>query len=174
VSEFGAPGKIPPALTGTASWIPKLEEWDPEGDIQVPLIGSDALYVPTIVRAPPQLPRPEEHPRTLDFPPRGIEAFFTPANVGLSPGRQLNFTAHSVQVDNYSNQWIFFPSGRRFIPPGSVGWIVLILPGAELAQWVQQAPGAHAAGTVGAATDVVLTVWHEAMLPPAVGVNLTV
>lgn len=168
------PGKIPPVLTGTAAHMPKIEEWDPEGDIEVPLVGTDALYVPTIVRAPPQLPRPEQHPQRLDFPPRGIEAFFVAANVGLSPGRQLNFTAHSVQVDNYSNQWIFFPSARRFIPPATVGWILLVMPGAEVAQWIQQAPGAHAQGAVGAATDYVVTVWHEAYLPPMVGVALSV
>lgn len=171
---LGSPGKIPPVLTGTAAHVPKFEEWDPEGDITAALMSTDALYVPTIVRAPPQLPRPEQHPKREDFPPRGIEAFFVPANVGLLPGRQLNFTARSVQIDNYSNQWIFLPSARRWIPPATIGWILPIMPGASLASWQQQAPGGHAAGTVGAPSDPVVSVWHEAFLPPMVGVSLSV
>lgn len=174
MSEFGAPGKIPPALTGTAAHVPKFEEWDPEGDIHLPgLDGQEAHYVPTIVRAPAQLPRPDQHPRVQDFEPRGYEAFFSVGNVGL-PSRQLNFVCKSVQVDNYSNQWLFLPGARRWIPPGTVGWILVIIPGTNVAQWLPQAPGSHAQGSVGAAGDPVVSVWHELYLAPMAGIALTV
>jgi len=174
MSEWGAPGKIPPALTGTAAHVPKFEEWDPEGDIHLPgLNGQETAYVPTIARAPAQLPRPDQHPRILEFEPRGYEAFFTPANVGL-PSHQLNFIAKSVQVDNYSNQWLFMPSARRWIPPATVGWVLTIIPGASVAQFYAQAPGSHANGTVGQASDPVVTVWHELYLASSSGVALTV
>jgi len=173
MSEWGTPGKVPPVLTGSAAALPKFEEWDPDGDITVPMAGTDALYVPTIVRAPPQLPRPEQHPRVPDFAARGYEAFFTPANAGLA-SHQLNFTAHSVQVDNYSNQWLFLSAARKWIPPATVGWVLVIIPGTSVATFVVQAPGGHANGTVGAATDPVVTVWHELALPFSGGVAITV
>lgn len=173
MSEWGAPGKIPPALTGTAAALPPFEQWDPDGDTQRRQNGQEVGYVPTIVRAPPQLPRPDQHPRASDFEPRGYEAFFGVGNVGL-PGHQLNFIAKSVQVDNYSNQWLFLPSARRWIPPATVGWILLIIPGASVAQWNPGAPGAHAQGAVGVATDPVVTVWHEVFLPPMAGIALAV
>jgi hypothetical protein len=173
MSEWGTPGKIPPVLSGTAAALPAFEEWNPDGDIHVPLAGVESLYVPTIVRAPPQLPRPEQHPRTPDFEPRGYEAFFVPANTGL-PAHQLSFTARSVQVDNYSNQWLFLNAARRWIPPATVGWILVIIPGTSVATFVVQPPGGHAQGTVGAATDPVVTVWHELWLAPMAGVALTV
>jgi hypothetical protein len=173
-SEFGTPGKIPPVLTGTAGVMPPFEQWDPEGDVSAPLMGADTAYVPTIVRVPPQLPRPEQHPRPAEFEARGYEAFFTAGNVGL-PSHQLNFIAKSVQVDNYSNQWQFLPSVRRWVPPASVGWIFVIVPGAITAQIVAASPpGTHAAGTVGAAGDPVVSVWHELFLTPTGGVVLTV
>lgn len=172
-AEFGTSGKIPPVLTGTATSMPPFEEWDPEGDIHAPLTGSDALYVPTIVRVPPQLPRPEAHPQHHEFEARGYEAFFSVGNVGLA-SHQLSFIAKSVQVDNYSNQWQFLPSCRKWVPPGSVGWIYVLVPGVLVAQIVVSAPGGHAAGAIGAATDPVVTVWHEVYLQPSTGVALTV
>jgi len=173
-SEFATPGKIPPVLTGTAGVIPqRYEQWDPEGDIVSPIAGSESAYVPTIVRVPPQLPRPEQHPRHSEYEARGYEAFFTVGNVGL-PSHQLAFIAKSVQVDNYSNQWQFFPSARRWIPPATVGWVLMLIPGVLVAQIVVGGPGAHAAGSVGAATDPVVTVWHEVHLPSSAGFALTV
>lgn len=173
-SEFGTPGKIPPVLTGTAGVVPQpFEQWDPEGDIAAHQMGADANYVPTLVRVPPQLPRPEAHPRQSEFEARGYEAFFSVGNVGL-PSRQLNFIAKSVQVDNYSNQWQFLPSCRKWVPPATVGWIYVLIPGVLVAQIVVSAPGGHAAGTVGAATDPVVSVWHEVFLASSTGVALTV
>lgn len=173
-NEFGTPGKIPPVLSGTAGVMPApYEQWDPEGDIAVPFPITDTLYVPTIVRVPPQLPRPEAHPQQREFEARGYEAFFTVGNVGL-PSHQLNFIAKSVQIDNYSNQWQFLPSARRWIPPATIGWILILVPGVLVAQIVIAPPGGHAAGAIGAATDPVVSVWHETYVPPMAGISLSV
>jgi hypothetical protein len=175
MTEFNAPGKVPPALTGTASYVPPPEQWDPEGDIHLAggLNGVE-LFAPTIVRAPPQLPRPEQHPHRHDFPPRGVSIFITDASRDMSPGRALAFTASSIQVDNFSNQWLFFPSAQRWIPPCYFGIILPVVPGTQVAEYRVQIPSGHAAGAIGAATSPVVTVWFEEAMYPTAGVLLTV
>lgn len=168
------PGRVPPQLVGTAAHMPKLEEWDPSGDVHLPDDFGALGYVPTIVQAPPQLPRPEQHPHRPDFPARGIKVLINDATKDLSPGSQLAFTASTVQVDNYSNQWLFFPSAQRWVPPGMFHLIMLITPGTQVAEFRVQTPVGHAAGTVGQPTSPVVTTWFEGELVASVGVFLAV
>jgi hypothetical protein len=167
MSEFNAPGKVPPALTGTAAYVPPPEQWDPEGDIHLAggLNGVE-LYAPTIVRAPPQLPRPEQHPHRHDFPPRGYQRHFatTPAVINS----QLGFTAQTVRVDNYSSHWLWFPSAGMWVPPFMYSAILNLSPGVPLAQYQIQAPTGYTDPTPVFESNVV-TVWLEDMLQPQSG-----
>jgi hypothetical protein len=172
--EWNAPGKVPPALIGTAAFIPKIEEWDPEGDVHLPDHAGADLYVPPIVKVPPQLPRPEQHPHRPEFPARGVRIFIDTAATDKSPGAQLGFNASSVQIDNFSNQWLFFPSAQRWIPPCYFGIILPIVPGTQVAEFRVQIPVGHAVGTVGLATSPVVTIWFEETVYPTAGVLLTV
>jgi hypothetical protein len=168
------PGRIPPQITGTAAYVPLLEQWNPESDQHLPDDFAALVYVPPTVLAPPQLPRPEQHPHRPDFPPRGIKVMIGDATKDLSPGSQLAFTASTVQVDNYSNQWLFFPSAQRWVPPAMFHLIMLITPGTQVAEYRVAIPVGHAAGTVGLATSPVVTTWFEELLVPSVGVFLAV
>lgn len=174
MSEFNAPGKVPPVLTGTAAWVPIIQEWDPEGDIHLPEHPGAENFVPAIVRAPPQLPRPEQHPHRPEFPARGIKVMITDATKDLSPGSQLGFNASAVQIDNFTNQWLFFPSAQRWVPPSYFGVIIPIVPGTQIAEYRVMAPIGHAAGTVGLATSPIVTIWFEDTMPLSAGVLITV
>lgn len=160
-------------LASTAGTRPRLEEWDPQGDVLLPPSGAEVLYVPPIVAVPPQLPTPEQHPKREHFPARGLKAFFDTAAADRNSS-QLGFVAHSVQVDNFSNQWLWFPSARRWIPPSYFGFVLAIVDGTEVAEWHVQIPVGHANGTVGTAASPVVTVWFEAYLAPQAGNVMTV
>lgn len=170
---YGGPGQIPHPINDPAGGRSPLEQWDPEGDIISPLMGAEVGYVPAVVRAPPQLPTPEQHPVRQHFPPRGIKAFFDTAQADRMPS-SLGFVAHAVQVDNFSNQWLWFPSARRWLPPSYFGFILAIVDGTEVAEWHIQIPAGHAAGTVGTPASPVVTVWFEAYLAPSGGNAMTV
>lgn len=167
-----APGKVPTPIGGSAAIVPPIEEWDPHGDINLPLYPGSELYAPPIVRAPPQLPLPGQHPRLQEFPARGIEAFFTTGLVEMN--HQLGFTAHAVQVDNYSTSWLWLPSTRRWVPPAVFGVVCLILPGTMMAEVRLQTPTGHAAGTIGTAAGPVVTVWYESVVMPSTGMPIGV
>lgn len=169
-----APGQIPPEIGGTAAHVPLLEQWDPAGDNHLPDDFSAQLYVPPIVAAPPQLPRPEQHPHRPEFPARGVRVLVADASKDLSPGSQLAFVASSVVVDNYSNQWLFFPSAQRWVPPCMFHLVMLITPGSQIAEYRIQIPTGHAAGALGSPTSPVVTIWFEDILSPTVGWVLTV
>jgi hypothetical protein len=172
---FSAPARIPNPMDTTAGERPALEAWDPEGDVLAPDHGADVLYVPPIVAAPPMLPRPEQRPRHLDYPPRGVKAFFGVGTADLN-GSSLGFVAHAVEVDNYSIQWLWFPSARRWVPPNMFGVILAIIDGTEIGEWHVQPPTGHtaAAGPVGGASSPIVTVWYEAYIASSSGSQITV
>lgn len=171
---MGSPGRIPPAINVPAAGRPTIQEWDPHGDIYAPENGAEVLYVPPGVLAPPQTPTPEQHPKRQQFPARGVKVLITDASKDLSPGSQLGFTASSVQVDNFSNQWLFLPSAQRWIPPGMFGLILPIVPGTQVAEYRILIPTGHANGTVGTAASPVVTIWFEDDILPSIGIILTV
>lgn len=174
VGEYNSPGKVPPALTGTAAYVPPVQQWDPEGDIHLPEYPGADLYAPTIVRAPPQLPRPEQHPHRPEFPPRGFKIVIKDASRDLSPGEQLAFVASSVQVDNYSNQWLFLPSAQRWIPPCYFGLIMPVVPGTQVAEFRIMVPPGHAVGALGTPLSPVVMIWFEEWIMPGAGIILTI
>lgn len=59
-----------------------------------------------------------------------------PSNVNES----LGFPVNSIMVDNLTNQWLFFPTVDRWIPPYWIG-AILRSHGAQLAQVEFRAPG---------------------------------
>lgn len=170
---MGTPGRVPPALHATAGDRPFLQSWDPNGDVLLPEGNAEIQYAPPIVVAPPQYPLPEQHPQRKDFPARGIKAFFDTAAQDRAYS-SLGFPAHSVQVDNLSNQWLWFPSARRYMPPSTFGFVLQIVDGTEVAEWHVQIPPGHAAGTVGTVASPVITVWFEDYFPACSGIAVTV
>lgn len=169
---MGTPGRVPPALHVTAGERPPMQTWDPNGDILIPENNAEIMYAPPIVIAPPQLPTPDQHPQRKDYPPRGIKAFFD--TTGDRPGSSLGFVAHSVQLDNFTNLWLWLPSARRFVPPCMFSVVLQIIDGTSVAEWHVQIPPGHAAGALGTAASGVVTVWYEDYLPAESGINITI
>lgn len=168
---MGTPGRVPPALADTAGARPAIETWNPDGDILEPVMGTEPTYVPAIVAAPPMMPPPRQ-PRP-DYPPRGVTAYFDTAQADRGPS-QLGYTARAVQVHNLSNQWLFFPAYRGWVPPNIWGVILMLIPGTDSAEWHVQTPVGHAAGSLGGVTGQVVTVWYEQPMAQATGAYVTV
>jgi hypothetical protein len=87
--------------------------------------------------------------------------------------KDLGFTAHGLAVDNWTNQWLYEPNMKRFIPPYSGGWIYLIPRGYQMARVYLRAPAAYTL-QVALAAEFVFLGWHEASLPPQSGIITTV
>jgi hypothetical protein len=170
---LGSPGRVPPALHVTSSERAPMQTWDPAGDILIPDNGAEIAYAPPIVIAPPQLPVPESHPQRQQFPARALKAFFDTGAADRQPS-QLGFVAHSIQVDNLSNQWLWFPSARRFVPPSMFSVVLQVVDGCSSAEWHVQIPTGHAAGTVGTASGPVISVWFEDYFPASSGSGVAV
>jgi hypothetical protein len=170
---LGSPGRVPPALHVTANERAPMQTWDPAGDILIPDNGAEITYAPPIVIAPPQLPTPEQHPQYKQFPARMLKAFFNTGAADLQPS-QLGFTAHSIQVDNLSSQWLWFPSARRFVPPNIFSVVLQVVDGSGTAEWHVQLPTGHLNATPANAAGPVITVWFEDSFAASSGSIVTV
>lgn len=90
---------------------------------------------------------------------------------GILIEKDLGFIANSFCVDNWTNQWLYEPNLKRFIPPYSGGWIFPIPNGYQKGRVELRSPAAF---TLPAAlvNEFAWLGWHEATLPPATGVSL--
>lgn len=149
--------------------VPELETWDAHGDVYVPDNAGAVQFVPALEAAPPQLPNPLQRRVPLEFEPHGLEAFVSLATDTLL--RQLGFTAHTVLVDNLSSKWVYLPSARRWAPPNTVGIVMTLMSGTQVAQFTQTTPAGHVDGTNGASGPIT-TVWYEDYFPSAPGVTV--
>lgn len=87
--------------------------------------------------------------------------------------KDLGFMCHAVAVDNWTNQWLYEPNLKRFVPPYSGPWIISAPRGFQMARLQLKAPVAFApAGAV--AGEFVYIGWHEAYLSPMNGISTTV
>lgn len=152
--------------------VPALEVWDAHGDLYLPRNPGAENFVPAIEAVPPQRPSPLERVIPLEFEPHGIQIFVDTA-AAPRQGTQLGFSAHSVLVDNLSSKWIYFPSAQRYVPPSTVGAMLLFQIGTQIAQFTQITPTGHGDGAVGVGGPIT-TVWYEQYQPTSAGVAATV
>lgn len=164
-----APGVATPIDPLEAGGV-EMNAWDPEGDVLQPDDMHARQYAPRIERAPPYARRMK---RVEDLPELDNKGFFdTPAAERFSA--QLGFEAHAVIVDNYSNQWIWLPSARRFVPPCMWGVILPLWPAVQVAEWHVQTPAGHAQGALGTVNSLVVSIWYAMEMAPNMGLILTI
>lgn len=138
--------------------MPPDQVWDPQADIQPPDDAHARLFVPMDRRVPSSVP-----PRLPKIEPPADLIFSH--NELVSAGdlhSSLAFPCHAVIVDNYTNQWLWFPSARRFVPPYFFGVVLPLFQGTELAEYLFQAPATFTQPAT-RPTQYVLTVWTAAM-----------
>lgn len=109
--------------------------------------------------------------RTTGFLPGQAETIDMTNAVDLD--QELGFPAHSVIADNPTKQWIFLSSAQRWIPPGTIGYVMQIPKAATKAQARWRAPDALAQPGIGTAKIATFT-FCEAWLMPSPGFGIGV
>lgn len=84
--------------------------------------------------------------------------------------KDLGFMCHSVLFDNWTNQWLYDENLRREIPPYSGGWVLMAPKGYQKARITLKTPSAAYAPAAALAGEYAWIGWHEAVLPPSVGI----
>lgn len=87
--------------------------------------------------------------------------------------KDLGFMCHALAVDNWTNQWLYDPNLKRFIPAYSGPWIIPAPRGFQIARLQLRAPAAYAPAAA-LANEFVYVGWHEAFLQPMNGLFTTV
>lgn len=142
-----------------------LVDWDPEGDLDPPEGHFARLHAPTSERVPPLPPVPQRAPQA-----EAVQVASFDTKGGVDVNYQLGFPCHSVIVDNLSNQWLFFPSARRWVAPYSYGAIIAFLQGTQVAAYRCAAPpGGGFANPAANAGETVTTTWMAAFNMPSSG-----
>jgi hypothetical protein len=86
----------------------------------------------------------------------------------------LGFPAHSILVDNWTNQWLYIDAVRRFIPPYTGGWVLNAVSGTQQARIQLLDPsGAGINQLAIIAGEYVWVGFAEAMIPAATGVGIS-
>lgn len=158
-------------------WLPEVRQFSQQQDnvVQRPQ-GVDAVGV--------------EGLKTEDIVNRNLELY---AEMQASPGRMddlwafpinpqalyggevilvekdLAFTANTLLVDNWTNQWLFEPNLRRYIPPYSGGWVISSPKGFQKIKMLVRAPVTFTPAAA-LANEFVWIGYHEAYLPPLTGI----
>jgi hypothetical protein len=84
----------------------------------------------------------------------------------------LGFPAHSVLVDNWTNQWIRIDGVRRVIGPYSGGWVLNNMSGMQTARVELQTPSPQITQPAVIAGEYVWVGFAEALLQPATGYSV--
>jgi len=102
---------------------------------------------------------------------------FLPTNASITLGGQiilcdspLGFPAHSVMVDNWTNQYIRIDGVRRTIGPYSYGWVLNNMSGVQTAKVELRSPSPSIAQLAVVAGEYVWIGFAEAVLQPATGI----
>jgi hypothetical protein len=98
--------------------------------------------------------------------------FNAQANVILYE-KDLDFPAASVMIDNWTNQWLYIPDFRRYVPPYSGGWVYTAPKQTQIFRVQLKAPPAFAPAAA-IAGEFVWLGFSEAFLPPQTGIITTV
>jgi hypothetical protein len=136
--------------------MPANQAWDPQADIQAPDDAHARLFVPMDRKVPSSVP-----PRLPKIEPPADLIFSHNELIG-DLHSSLAYPAHAVIVDNYSNQWLWFPSARRHVPPYTFGAVLPLFQGTELAEYLVQAPASFTQAALHA-NQYVVTIWTAAM-----------
>lgn len=72
----------------------------------------------------------------------------------------LGFISRSVELDNYTDRWLYLPFVDKYVPPKNVGRIFSLGGGTQLAKVLQAAPSSRVIGAI-TAGQIVNTVWYE-------------
>jgi hypothetical protein len=148
---------------GNAAVMADAEIWDPESDVNPPETFAARLYVPMAKRVPSSPPpRPIRLENPADETNTRIETPDHELHVSLA------FPCHSVIVDNYTNQWLWFPSARRWVPPYLFGVILPLLQATGVAEYLIQAPPTFTQAALHA-TQYITTEWTAQLLQPSAG-----
>ena len=157
----GLAGPIPAPEEGGV----EVAEWDPGGDVVMPDDSHTRLHNPANGRVPPQLPSAAIRPKYPQFPESQYQRDFT--NTPATLDAQLGFLAKSVRVDNYSSNWLYFPSAGMYIPPFVWGVMLTLDPATSVAQWTISPPLNHT--NSGSLQSMVMTIWYEMWQAPSSG-----
>lgn len=111
----------------------------------------------------------EQAYRATGFVPGQVETIDMLNAIDLD--QELGFMAHSVVADNPTKQWIFLSSAQRWIPPGTIGYVMQIPKAASKAQARWRAPDALAQPAIGTAKNATFT-FCEAWLMPSPGFTI--
>jgi hypothetical protein len=84
--------------------------------------------------------------------------------------KDLGFPANSLLIDNWTNQWLYEPNLRRFIPPYSGGWVFSSPKGFQKLRILAKAPSASYAPAAAIAGEFAWVGWHESFLTPQTGI----
>lgn len=128
---------------------PEFDDLQPDFHEKVPMYG------------PPPQPRNEP-------PATGIESFERSDLAALQV--ELSFPCHSVLVDNFTNQWLYFPSANRHVAPYTFGAVLPLIRASQVASYVLTAPPTftQAATVTG---QKISTTWFGVMLGYDPGVS---
>jgi len=161
-SDPGWPSLAAEPAGGTAGVMAPERRWDPQHDVVPPDDAGARLFVPMDAKVPssppPRLPKIE--------PPADL--IYTHVELVGDLSSTLAFPAHAVIVDNLTNQWLWFPSARRWVPPYIFGVVLPLYQATEIAEYRLGAPATFTQGALHA-TQYVCTVWTAAMQSLAPG-----
>jgi hypothetical protein len=158
----------PNDTTGPEVRAQQLIEWDPEGDINPPPQHFAKQHAPISERVPPM-------PPIKDPPPQADPVQFK--NVVNPSGQplqlELGFPAHSVIVDNLTNQWLLFTSARRWVAPYTYGAIISFMQSTQVAAYICAPPPGGFTEPVPVAGELVQMTWLAAFNAPSSGNSVT-
>lgn len=87
--------------------------------------------------------------------------------------KDLGFPAATVLIDNWTNQWLYLPDFRRFVPPYSGGWVFSAFKQSQRLKVLLKAPVAYAPAAA-IAGEFMWIGAMEAFMPPQTGIITTV
>lgn len=161
-------------------WMPETRQFsqlDPR--IQQRPEGLDSIGAEGVIPSDKKDGNIEKYSELQISPGRWDEAFgLTASPQGTESGRSiliekdLAFIVNSFLCDNWTNQWLYEPNLKRYIPPYSGGWIFLIPNGYQKARVELRAPAQYIQ-PVAIAGEFTWMGWHEAVLPPSTGILFT-
>jgi hypothetical protein len=84
----------------------------------------------------------------------------------------LGFPAHTVLVDNWTNQWLLIDGIRRYIPPYTGGWVINAVSGTQIARVELEVPSTAVTEIAALGGEYVWVGFAEASLQPSTGIGI--
>lgn len=122
--------------------------------------------------------RPVERYAPTRATPGKFDENWVPTNQSASIGgntllidKDLGFMAHTVLVDNWTNQWLKIDGIRRSVPPYTGGWVFNSVQGVQQGRVALAVPSTQMTSAGVLAGEYVWVAFAEAVLPPSNGVG---